>query len=140
MRFLIFPVLAVISCPAQAGWFSYDNYDDCMLGRMKGQTQMMYGSADKACKKEFKVEFPTSVYSTKYEWDAGTVRIVEADDEYEITKGSFAFSSKPCDEAKDQDFMPPTVLKFEHGEARAYVAQIISAKCMRAIGFSARYK
>jgi len=27
---------ALFVMPAHAGWFSYDSYEDCMLGKMKG--------------------------------------------------------------------------------------------------------
>ena len=49
LKFLI--IILLITSEAKAGWFGYDNYEDWMLGRMKGQTQTMYRTADKACKK-----------------------------------------------------------------------------------------
>jgi hypothetical protein len=69
----IIMLLLLTSSPAYAGWFGYDNYEDCMLGRMKGQAQSMYPNADKLCKKEFKVEFVIYTDSVKWSFSGNDV-------------------------------------------------------------------
>jgi len=61
LRWLLAFLLFSVPASAQAGWFSYDNYEGCMLGRTKGQDQSMYLTAAKLCQREFKVEFSLQI-------------------------------------------------------------------------------
>src|SRR5438477_481114 len=83
---------------AHGGWFSYDSYEDCMLGRMKGQNLSMYANADKVCKKQFNVEFDISVPMDEIEWGYRNFHVfIEVHSkEYIATRGKFSFSSKDC--------------------------------------------
>jgi hypothetical protein len=118
MRYL-FALALLWPLSAQAGWFNYDNYDDCMLGKMKGQDRSMYSTADKECKRQFGVEF--SVRESSIKWSFGrdglhTKVTIEDAGEYEITSGVFRFSEKPCAEIKsDQDFSQAYPIKFNNG-------------------------
>jgi hypothetical protein len=137
------------SMAADAGWFSYDNYDDCMLGRMKGQAPMMYASADKACKKEFGVEFgiwdKSDVkwnFNTDIFGKDGEVTITSATngiDDYEITSGEFAFSEKSCEGLTAADFGKPVQLQFIKGKAKVPFG-VNATECARALSFTGKYK
>jgi hypothetical protein len=138
---------------ALAGWFSYDSYEDCMLGRMKGQPQMMYLTADKACKKEFGVEFNINKSLVKWDFngdlDGKRVEIsITSSDEYEITSGEFSFSEKsgaplsysgnPCQGLTEADFDKPAQLQFINGKAK--VPFNMTLTCARAVSFTGKYK
>ena len=75
----LFIPIGIFACvlPARAGWFSYESYEDCMLGRMKGQGSEMWDTADKACKKEFHVEVPIYDQSS-VKWNVGAWRTTRA--------------------------------------------------------------
>ena len=52
----MFCIFILSSC-SDSGLFGYDNYDDCFLGKMKGQSSSMIASAKRACK----INFPNRV-------------------------------------------------------------------------------
>jgi hypothetical protein len=141
MRYLL---ALVISWPisAQAGWFSYDNYEDCMLGRMKGQAQSMYSNADKLCKKEFKIEF--EVWTSDVDWSfaysplGSRIRLDKVPEEYNITKGKFIFSSKACEGLKNEDFDKACTVEFKDGDA--LIVENEAIKCGKAVSFTGKYK
>jgi hypothetical protein len=129
---------------SHAGWFSYDSYEDCMLGRMKGQNSMMYEAADKACKKQFGIEFDISS-SVKWKFyqtgHLGVISISEVPDEYEITSGEFSFSAKSCEGLTAADFGEPVTLRFVGGKANLPVyMNMNNTSCAHAISFKAKYK
>jgi len=132
----------LVATPARAGWFSYDNYDDCMLGRMKGQDTSMYVNADKLCKKQFGVE--EYISSSDVEWSFGyspaghRIRIEKYPPEYAITKGEFLFSDKLCEGLKENDFRKPEMVNFKDGEA--VIPALPDIKCGRAKSFRGKYK
>lgn len=135
-------LLCFLPSVSNAGWFGYDSYEDCMLGRMKGQTQMMYSAADKACKKEFGVEvevYPPSNVKWFLEHQPGGVQVViEKSDGYEVTGGDFIFSESLCSNAKDEEFGKPVTFKFVRSKAWAPTDKIFF--CARAIQFKGKYK
>jgi len=136
---------------AHAGWFGYDNYEDCMHGRMKGQSQAMYSTADKACKKEFKVEFDIAVSDVKWEYviDVSGKPIVsitnasEGTDDYQITSGEFTFSEKPCESLTltQADFSKPVLLRFVQGKAEVPSPVYVKRpNCAKSLSFEGKYK
>jgi hypothetical protein len=156
---LLFSSISIFACTlsARAGWFSYDSYEDCMLGRMKGQAPTMYSTADKACKKEFHVE--VSIYdrsSVKWEFETDghnlhatiTITITQMPEEYEVTTGEFAFAAKWCKDVTEADFGKPITAKFRRGVATVAADFLkqgepqlpVLAACARAISFSGVYK
>jgi hypothetical protein len=120
-RFIFF-IAFTLSSAAHAGWFSYDSYEDCMLGRMKGQNRMMYGAADKACKKQFGIPIDISQSDVKFHWHfswaetAIIIEIEEAPADYIITSGRFRFSEKACADMKLEDIGPVVEIKFSHSK------------------------
>jgi hypothetical protein len=140
MRYLL--ALALLwPLSAQAGWFSYDNYEDCMLGRMKGQSPSMQPNADKLCKKEFKVEF--SIFTEKVKWSfshssGDTVVELEPNDDYIVSLGNFSFSEKTCSDVKDGDMGKPVETKFDKNIGSYF--SMVRMQCARAVDFRAKYK
>ena len=57
--FSLFCIFMLSSC-SDSGLFGYDNYDDCFLGKMKGQSSSMTASAKRACKINFPNRVPQS--------------------------------------------------------------------------------
>ena len=143
MRYLI--VFALLWPPAlHAGWFSYDNYEDCMLAKMKGQDRSMYMTADKACKKQFDVEEEITYLGDRmkrnWDYDRGqlTIEITENSTEYSPTRGEFAFSEKSCTEAKDADFGQPVAVDLKNKTSAKML--FMSPVCMRTLRLWGRYK
>jgi hypothetical protein len=134
----VFLVAFTFSSTAHAGWFSYDSYEDCMLGRMKGQNQMMYSAADKACKKEFGVPEYISASNVKWAFNAGVIEIKESPPEFEITSGEFIFSEKSCEGLKREDYRKPETLKFSNG--KAVIPRYPPSACASALSFEGKYK
>jgi hypothetical protein len=129
----------------RAGWFSYDNYEDCLLGRMKGQSQPMYFAADKSCKREFKVEFEIGLGGVEWAFVSGPegllIRLQKAPDEYEITQAKFEFAKGPCEGKTEADFGKARVLQFKRGDALILDPDLDNGPvCARAISFRGRYK
>ena len=104
---------------ARAGWFSYDNYEDCMLDRMKGQDRSMYSTADKACKKEFKIEFEV-LQKVDWEFSRNEVGVLislkKTPDDIEVTSGEFSFANGDCEGKKNADFGEAKSVAFQNGE------------------------
>jgi hypothetical protein len=136
VRAVLVMLLMFPSTVAMAGWLSYDNYEDCMLGKMKGQDKSMYNNADKLCKKQFGVEFAIWIPNVKWSFGSGSIRIDESPPEYEITKGEFMFSDKTCEDSNDANFGKSEVIKFSNG--RSLLPPSIS--CGRAVSFWGKYK
>lgn len=114
---------ALTASPAHAGWFSYDNYEDCMLGRMKGQDATMYLTADKACKKQFSVEFELLRrinWRYVYAPVGVVIRLDDTPDEYVITSGKFQFAEGDCAEKKDPDLVKTVTIAFVDNSGAAF--------------------
>ncbi|WP_439395411.1 hypothetical protein ACRQ5Q_40680 [Bradyrhizobium sp. PMVTL-01] len=132
---------------AHAGWFSYDNYEDCMLGRMQGQDRTMYSTADKACKKQFKTEF--EVFQ-KVDWDFSKneigilIELKKTPEDIEITSAEFAFAGGDCQGKNDADFGKPKPVVFQKGEGVILVLGNSDLNnrvlCAKAISFRGRYR
>jgi hypothetical protein len=120
-----------------SGQFSYDSYEDCMLGRMKGQERSMYWVADKTCKKEFGIEVDVYKRDVKWEWSSDDEISIQSK-EYEITTGEFSFSPKPCEGLREADFGKPVQLRFFAGKAKLPV--LTEVLCGRALSFKGKYK
>lgn len=143
-RYWIPLVFSLIAADAQAGWFSYDSYEDCMLGRMKGQPQSMYSVADRACSREFKRDVYVPVSEVEWEFSGVLVLAVNivSSPGYEITKGEFLFSRKTCKEvAQASDWEKPMKLTFKYNRGLPNVpVEKPLFFCAKAIDFKGIYK
>jgi hypothetical protein len=102
-------ILVIFPLPAFAGWlFGPDNYDDCVLEKMKGQDSSMRGHAMRACRELFPIE-PVEkeilIWSKiKIAWEQKQngatieIRIEENLSNYNISKIRATFSTQKCDE------------------------------------------
>jgi hypothetical protein len=127
---------------AHGGWFSYDNYEDCMLDRMKGQPPMMYPTAERACKKKFGVEVDVYGGNVKWEFASTGISVTSASDgtdEYEITSAEFSFSPKSCNGSTEADFGKPVQLHFKGGSA-SMPFEMVGMQCAKASSFKGKYK
>jgi len=139
MRYIF--IFFIFISPANAGWFSYDNYDDCMLGKMKGQNQSAYLFADKECKRQFKVEFLLHAPDIKWDFESvhgNTIVTLTNESEYAVTSGEFLFSQKPCAESKPSDFRAASI-SFNNGVG-VYSWGIQGNLCAKIVRFKGRYK
>jgi hypothetical protein len=122
-----------------------------MHGRMKGQSPTMNSPADKACKKEFGVEFDVGVSDVKWEYivDVSGKPVIwiksasEGTDDYQITSGEFIFSEKSCESLTltQADFSKPVLLRFI--EDKGEVPLPFGTKrpnCAKSLSFKGKYK
>ena len=90
---------------AHAGIFGPDNYEECVLDKMKGQAKNLIYVARKACEKKFPYEKDLGSYSREYEFSWGYYydnsvyfSISKNYGEYKITRVSVTFSSILCED------------------------------------------
>lgn len=123
-----------------AGWFGPDNYEDCVLEKMKGQDRAMIYTARKACEKQFPFEKELYGYKNNLEigWFPDTshlyLGIKENYGEYVVTRYKAKFSKKPCDETKtSSDYTLTKTFVFSPGEklASVRVENASEYKCMQ---------
>jgi hypothetical protein len=127
-----------------AGWFGPDNFEECMLEKMKGQNSSMEFTAHKACAKLFKLEeevyFLNDIKKTwGYEAGSITITITENPSNYYLTKGLFSFAPKDCEGAQDSDFGTPREIAFTSGK-RTSVSIYPSPICMKTLKLWGTYK
>jgi hypothetical protein len=97
---LLVAVVLMTPLAANAGWFGPNNYEECMLDKMKGQTDSMYLTARTACAKLFKLE--QEMLSTRgvvkawdYESGSVTITVDEKDTDYRFHQRTiFVFSQR----------------------------------------------
>lgn len=92
---------------SNAGWFSGpENYDECMLEKMKGQDKSMRGHAMRACRKLFPIEpvekeifwIEWSKIKTAWRQNGSTIEITIEENlsNYNISKIVATFSTQKC--------------------------------------------
>ena len=136
---------ALVATPAAAGWFSYDSYEDCILDKMKGQTEGSRWTVSKVCSKALRREENIGVSDRRWSWstDGESVTITPKvkDDTFTLSRGKFTFSSKPCEESKNDDFEGPIEFVFHNDEASMrMIPTQQNARCMRGVDVWGRYK
>lgn len=121
MKKKIYAVFLLVPYVAMAGWFGPDNYEECVVEKMKGQERTMRGMVQDAC--EAKFPRPTSIAEfaswgddrdIKIDWQGQSVRVARNDTPYAITEIALRFSRKECSKTKmvssyreDSDFNSP---------------------------------
>lgn len=112
MRIKALLLLGVIFAPMAglAGWFDPDNYEDCVLEKMKGQERFLINTARKACRNEFPAEVELGwpeIADIDTAWTTSGSSIVfeitKNDSKYTVTRIRALFSTKPCREEKAKD-------------------------------------
>jgi hypothetical protein len=86
---------ALVATPAAAGWFSYDSYEDCILDKMKGQTEGSRWTVSKVCSKALRREENIGASDRRWSWstDGESVTITPKvkDDTFTLSKESSLF-------------------------------------------------
>ena len=114
-RILVFVMIGLCSCmipsKSYAGWFgsSQDDYDQCVLEKMKGESGYLLGYAADACRHEFPLpEAPPAPKTLENIADIDykmcgedenkelEICIIRVSDEYTLEKVEAAFFSPPC--------------------------------------------
>ncbi len=109
--FLLYIFLMLLPFNVNAGWFGPDNYEECVLERMKGQDKAMIQIARKACEKKFPFEkvldynYRNNIEISWFRDDSNLyLEINENHGEYNLTRCNAAFtilSGKIDDELTD---------------------------------------
>ena len=100
-------LLLLLPIPATADLFGgSDNYDGCVVDRMKGQEIRMINTVRRACERDFEVKLSTKAQTavdidwTKTTASHITVTIVSNDSDFQIIRAILVFSSKACGDAQ----------------------------------------
>jgi hypothetical protein len=145
--FAVLLFVAMIWAPSvSAGWFGPDNYEDCLLQKMKGQSRLMYPTVARLCKKRFHVEERIPVFGV--EWELRTidfsdvygtdifVKSYPGDGELDLTSGGVEWSEKSCAESRISDFHQE-ILPF-HGE-HALIKGNLRVSCVKLLWLRGAY-
>lgn len=145
----------LMSLNVRAGWFGPDNYEDCVLEKMKGQPRNMMSLAQEACEKKFPYEKALVPYNGLFSWEGNpgnykgsdlelswcdtssssiSICVSKNETDYRITKAIIAFSIK-CEGAKPEDFREKVTFTFSRwrDKSTADVKDAARFKCMRQI-------
>lgn len=118
----------------------YENYDECVLGEMKGQQVSMRETAERVCERKFPYE--KEIYSfmhgdididfTGVSRNSVSIAVSKNETEYRITKAIMKFSKISCEESRDKDFTARVEFKFTKGKtAAAHFSGAEEFKCMK---------
>jgi len=87
-----------------------DNYDACIVDRMKGMDKTVIYTVQKSCEREFEVILKPDqkklihiAWSTSSSKEIG-VEIDKNESDFKVTKATLAFSKTECGNTKDEDF------------------------------------
>ena len=129
IKILISTMMLLLPLIVRADFFGPDNYEECVLEKMKGQNEAMIPTARKACEKKFPYEKVLEYYKDKIEinWysdqNSLNLSITENYGDYEITRYKAIFSEKKCKDVKSSyDYTLEKTFKFK---GRAKSASII---------------
>lgn len=111
---LFLSLLVVFPHHAIAGWFGPDNYEECMLEKMKGQDKSMRGVANNACLAMFPKPMEITVFAgfnddkeIKLLLDGSNIKIIRNNSPYQITVVSLLLSKKNCFETRKYNILSP---------------------------------
>lgn len=115
-------LLMLLTFFVRADIFGPDNYEECVLEKMKGQNKSMIHTARKACEKKFPYEKTLEFYGDKIEisWysdqNSLNLSITENYGNYDITRYKSIFSEKECADIKSSnDYTLEKLFKFKKG-------------------------
>lgn len=102
MRIFLSAAILLFATYSQAGIFGPDNYEECVLDKMKGQAKSLIPIAKKACEKKFPYEKNLGEYHDRFafSWKASSSKvafvITENLGDYLITKIRVGLSDTNC--------------------------------------------
>jgi hypothetical protein len=104
-------LLVVFPHCAIAGWFGPDNYEECMLDKMKGQDKSMRSIANNACLATFPKPMDIRVFAgfgddkeIKLLWDGSNIEIIKNNSSYQITSVDMLLSKENCADTRELKF------------------------------------
>jgi len=124
-------LVLIIFCPliVDAGWFSNpENFEECVLEKMKGQDKSMRIYAIRACRKLFPQEEELTYFHTQnieISWSYVSSSSVELtieknESSYRISKCIASFSIKKCDETQsNEDYIFTETFLFKDGKQKS---------------------
>ena len=139
----IFGVLIAITVTpvlAEAGWFGPDNYEECVLDKMKGQDRGMLPTAEKACEKQFPFEKKLFRYqgNIDIDWTSDEswmyLDIKRNSGGYRVTRYMVTFTSNACDNVTSEaDYTLTKTFYFDSGETTSAIEvdSTDSYRCMQ---------
>lgn len=137
---LYYLILVFVPVTVHAGFFGADNYEDCVLEKMKGQNKLMIRIAQKSCEKKFPYEKELLYYKDNIEinWysDAYSlnITITENNGDYLISRYKATFATKPCTKiSSNNDYTLTKTFRFS-GKIQKSSITLNNAdqyKCMR---------
>ena len=150
-----FALFVVMPLDIRAGWFGPDNYDECILEKMKDQPRNMMSYAQHACEKKFPYEKELVPYNGLFPWEGNpgnyngsdlelswcdtssssiSICVSKNETDYRVTKAIMAFSTK-CEGAKPEDFREKITFTFSHWRDKSTtdVKDADRFKCMRQV-------
>lgn len=144
-------ILIILLLPqvAIAGWFGPDDYDECVLEKMKGQSEEMLWTARSVCEKQFPYEKELHSYKDNIEIELSSMgsdlilSIRENHGDYIITRYTAQFSKKSCDQlTSNADYTLTKTFIFSPGDNVAVlsVKDADKYKCMRTDTILGRYR
>ena len=119
-RFFGLVFFLMLSSSANSGLFGPDNYDECLLDQMKGQSNNMRGTVNKICERKFPYEKKLWSHNTNYNtiehdqistsWEKSDGRIFLSlvnNSKYEITRVTKFFGKvKSCKRPITEEQLP----------------------------------
>ncbi len=150
-----FALFILMPLDVRAGWFGPDNYEDCVLEKMKDQPRNMMSYAQDACEKKFPYEKALVPYDNfsflggnpgnyksndlELSWcdtssSSLSICVSKNETDYRITKAIIAFSTK-CEDTKPEDFREKVTFTFSRwrDKSTADVKDATRFKCMRQV-------
>lgn len=118
----------------------YKNYEECVLGEMKGQQASMQSTAEKVCERKFPYEKEIySFWDGEFDIDWSTsyannisIEITSNETDYNITRAKMKLSTKSCEKSKNRDFNSVVLFEFESsGSATAFSPKAGDFRCMK---------
>lgn len=105
---LLLSLLVVFPHCAIAGWFGPDNYEECMLDKMKGQDKSMRSIANNACLAKFPKPMAITEFAgfgddkdIKLLWDGSNIKIIRNNSSYQITSVGMLLSKENCADTRE---------------------------------------
>lgn len=120
-KIIVVLFFVVFSSSSHANWFGPDNFEECVLDKMKGQNKSMIYTARKACEIKFPYEKKLESHKGEIEvsWGTNAVGVVLTIEKniskYRITRYKARFSEKMCNDFIDP-FIPVDEVDFTFSE------------------------
>lgn len=147
-------LVSILCFPVQgiAGWFGPDNFDECMVEEMKGQSKAAYPHVYKVCREKFPIEkpkkekIPFTAGALEFTWKYGALNdglygelkpyiaiTVETNRTgYKLTEVVAEFSEKNCESSINEDYKHKLTFSYLiRNSGSTYIENGQTFKCAR---------